>query len=264
MMITLSRLSFAGNAHRPPRCSSFRTLPVPCAVLSRAAVVFVALLWIVGACAQPLDIALSGAQFTVHVEAQGYPLDTYPRVSRTTVSSAPVSDRIDVLRSDYGIMNHAIASAGLFEVSDQTGWGMANASATSRLWFSPLADTTQTLGVDISISSGHGPFTAGSLSLLDLTANSELWNYNWSYCSPGNIPWSQPVSWWTGSLSFNLQTGFLASHQYELTMQASSSAGDDSQQVSIQLTGLEVVPEPSAACLLAVFGAAFWMARRRR
>lgn len=208
--------------------------------------------------AQPLSVVISSAQYTTYVEAttQGFPDTTYPPISRTTVSSSPISDEIDMpfeMFSQVGT-NYVIANAGLFEVSDRTGWGRGNASATSQLWFSPLVDQTQTIGIQIYAVGATQPqmFTAGQVSLFDLTADSELWNYSWSvridpYAGPGNVPWDPADN---SRANFNLDTDFLASHQYELTMMTCSCAGDDTEIVQIQLTGLDAVPEPSVVSLI--------------
>jgi len=233
-------------------------------------------------CAQPLFVSVSGSQYTTYVEGVGYPPDTNPETSRTTVSSFPTSDEIDLPTQysgpDLYITNHAIASAGLSGVSDQTGWGFANAEAVSQLWFSPLADQTLTPNINIS---ARGPdladrtFTAGQVSLLDLTLNSELWNYSWNaggsvavpiqVSSGNNIPWDSDGY----TANFNLATDFRASDQYELTMIVCSNAGDDDESVQIRLTGLQQiglqeVPEPSTGLLLAMSGAALAIYRRCR
>jgi hypothetical protein len=216
---------------------------------------FVALLFVGSICAQPLNIAVSSAQYATYVEAQGYDTNTHsllPPISRMTILSSPVSDKIDVPfeQSFPNFTNHAIASAGLFEVLDHTGWGVANAGATNQLWFSPLVDQTQEIGIQIT-NSTVGPNTAGSISLLDLTSNSELWNYSWTLGpTTNNIPWAGGAKPYGVGANFNVDTVFLASHQYELTMSTFSNAGDDSEDVDIQLTGLQVVPEPSSACFL--------------
>ncbi len=222
----------------------------------RCVACFGSLLFVGSICAQSLNIAASSAQYTTYVWARD---DSGPPISRTTISSSPISDAIVIPIRGGIIINHAIANAGLFDVSDETGVGFANASATSQLWFSPLVDQTQTVGIQISVQ--NWPFNGGSVSLLDLTSNYELWNYSW-LGDPGNVPWEPGT--YHGAANFTLDTDFLASHEYELTMATSSNAGMDHERVQIQLTGLQVVPEPSTALLLAVGGAALAISRRRR
>lgn len=219
--------------------------------------------------AESLSIAISSAQFTTYVEAQGAPTTLYPPISRTTISPFPISDEIGLpLVEGFGAggTNYAIANAGLFEVSDRTGWGIANASATSDLWFIPLADQTQTIGIQICAVGATQPqiFTGGQVSLFDLTAGSELWNYSWSvrvdpYAGQGNVPWDPEDN---STANFNLDTTFLASHQYELTMMTCSCAGDDTEIVQIQLSGLDAVPEPTVIGLILLALAGFPLARR--
>jgi hypothetical protein len=221
--------------------------------LVRWIVSFVLLLSIGRAFGQPLNISASSAQYTTYVEGQGFPTNTFPPTSRTTVSLSPFRDELDfpiIMPPPLNGTNHSIANAALFEVSVQTGFGDANASATSQLWFSPLVDQTQAIGIQIT-TLNETVFTAGSLSLLDLTSNSELWNYHWDMGlqANGNVPWNSGA-WPPNTANFNVDTDFLASHQYELTMMATSQAANDTEFVDIQLSGLQVVPEPSSFRLL--------------
>lgn len=225
--------------------------------------------------AQPLYISVSDGQYLTYVEAQGSPVTTYPAISRTTTSSAPISDEIDQPLTDMWpgvITNYAIANAGSFTVSDQTGWGFANAEAVSQIWFSPSISQNQTLNLQIS-AFGHGAplsYTAGLISLLDLTSNFELWDYSWnaggSVSVPIQVPAGDNIPWdsqYPGTANFSFDTDFLASDQYELTMTVCSNAGDDTEDAQIQLTGLQAVPEPSADILLAVCSALAAVCRRR-
>jgi hypothetical protein len=215
--------------------------------------------------AQPLSVQVSGAQFTTYVEAHGVVAaqpPVYSDVSRTTILASPISDEIAQPYQEYfpTATNYAIAQAGLLVVYAQAGWGGANAEATSQLWFSPLSDQTQTIGIQLS-RGGLSFDGTGSISLLDLTSNTELWNYSWDYYGPVNFVWD-PDSGFSASL--NVDTDFLASDQYELTMIAESQAGDDDGSAQIQLTGLNAVPEPSTTLFLAGCGISLMIFRRQR
>jgi hypothetical protein len=235
----------------------------------RAAAGFIPLFLIGNLHAQPLSVAVFSAQYTTYVEAEGTPTSIYPPVSRTTVSAFPISDQIAMpLTEGFGAggTNYAVASTSPFGVSDRTGWGFANASATSQLWFSPAADRTQTIGIQIYAIGASQPcmFTGGQISLLDLTTSSEVWNYNWSVnVSPnaglGNVPWDLSDQ---SMANFNVDTGFLSSHQYELTMTVNSSAGDDTEIAQVQLIGLQAIPEPSSVRLLLLAAPGLFAARR--
>jgi hypothetical protein len=97
------------------------------------------------------------------------------------------------------------------------------------------------------------------LRILGLTANSELWDYSWSPIgvtgvpveipTGNNIPWNYDGS---GLTQITVDTSFLASDQYELTMMTASQAGGDNEIPNIQLTGLEAVPEPSTIAMIGV------------
>ena len=130
-------------------------------ILKRPALIASLFLVASGAYAQPpLYVAISqspsSSTFTSVTTAGGPPLsssDTNVTVSRTTTSTTPISDEIDQTIPSYqagaGQVTKAIANTGYFGVSDSTGWGFANASATSQLYFSPLADETTSIGVQI-------------------------------------------------------------------------------------------------------------------
>jgi hypothetical protein len=205
--------------------------------------------------AQSLSVSAYSAQYTTYVEASGYDATTgpIPAVSRNNVSAAPISDELSFPVSWVPTTNYAIANAGLLSSYTHAGWGIANASATSQLWFSPLSDQTQTIGIHISCS-GLSVGDGGSVSLLDLTSNTEFWNYNWGidFQPPANFPWDSSEAY--GTANFDVETDFLASDQYEVTITTISNAGDDNASAQIQLTGLQVVPEPA---VLPLFGAFF-------
>jgi hypothetical protein len=234
----------------------------------RTVALVVCLLWLVTpgiGQAQPLGIFASNAQYTVYVEARSYP-DYTNDVTRTTVLASPISDELEFPfdPDNYpGVTNYAIASAGLFTVSDHTGHGFANASATSQLWFSPFADQTQTIGISIYAFGANGGhmFSMGNVTLFDLSSDTEVWNYGWDYINPAadNIPWDDQGI--TADLA--LDTSFFASHQYELSLMTYSNAADDTEDVSIQLTGLQVVPEPSGIRLFLMSLLGLPMVRRK-
>ena len=218
--------------------------------------------------AQPLYVSVSSAQYLTYVEvfqATNFSNNMGNYESRTTISPSPISDEIDlpiIIGQGQGTITHAIANAGLFDVSDQSGWGFANAEGVSQLWFSPLADQNQALSFQITAyGPGSQAFTAGQASLLDLTSSSELWNYTWNAIGDtsqypvsiplglGNIPWVAPDF---ESANFSVTSKLLASDQYELTMIVCSNAGDDLENAEIQLVGLQVVPEPPSFGLFAM------------
>ena len=240
---------------------------------------FMSLLFIGRISAQPLYVTVSSAQYMAYVEvfqATTSENNSGNVVSRTTTTSSPISDEIDlpiIVGPGAGGVTHAISNTGLFGMSDQTGWGFANAEAVSQVWFSPLVDQTQTLNIQISAQGATQPqkFTAGQVSLLDLTANSELWNYSWnqggSVSVPVEVPSGNKIPWDSLDSSyanFSLDTDFMASDQYELTMIVCSNAGDDSEFAQVQLTGLQVVPEPSIVLLLTLCGTTLAILRRRK
>lgn len=214
--------------------------------------------------AQPLNISVSSAQYTTYVAARDYSQGG-ATISRTTVSATPFSDEIDV-PSQYFVDNTqvdnvAIANANLFMVSDQTIVGWAAATATTRYLFSPLADQTQSIGIQIDARGANGiSWTAGQISLMDLTLGSQIWGYSWNPSSlpdlstglsltpePSTVPWDT-----TGGITANfaLNTDFNQSDQYALAMMVESQAGTDVEFPQMQVTGLQVVPEPNSLPLM--------------
>ena len=216
------------------------------------------LLIVADAARAQLSINVTSAQYSTLVSAtiQTNGTGVVTTTARNTVSPSSASDNV----IEYGQMwpsesyNVAQAGAGasLFEVQGHTqafgepGLGQSIATATNQLVFSPQMDASQAIGIQFS---GCTPrFTAGSVSLYDLTAGVEVWDYGFDY--GWGLSGITPVSLSGGNGSVNPTTSLLASHQYELTMFTCMAAGNDSEQSLIQLTGLEVLPEPSIAALL--------------
>jgi hypothetical protein len=196
--------------------------------------------------------------------------------SRTLTATVPISDSL------YGVVSGALAAednASLFGIYVNTPsiaqiepdiCGNA-ASATSTLWFSPL--TSQTTSINIQFSGGdHWIMSAGgALSLLDVTSGNEVWNYGLPNPGQGANPdWSPWV--YTGEIitagtaTLALDTDFNAGDIYELNISTYTLAQNDpdSPWVSLQLSGLEPVPEPSAFIVLGLGSLALAMVRRCR
>ena len=239
--------------------SLFRTTIVWCLTC------FGSLLFVGSVCGQSLIVAVSSAQYVTYVEAKGYPVTTYPDISRTTTSPSPISDEIELPNYEYADLfggpstDYGIADAGLYGVSSATRT-VGNASASSQLLFSPLVDKTQAIVIQFTTSGQWLQNTAATISLSDLTSGLELWSY--SIYDNNVLPLVFASGNGVGVL--NLDTDFLSSDQYELTMMTSSNAGDDSESVQIQLTGLQAVPEPSTSLLLAMCGTSLMIFRRKR
>lgn len=200
--------------------------------------------------AQPLPIRVSAAQYQAEIRAAWTSYSTNLASSSSSPTSVDLSVNLDANSDATGNAN-----ANLFEVRASIGtWGTGAfgwSSASSSLCFSPVVDKTQTLG--IQFNDYWRPYTGGAAKLTDMTSDLELWNYAWSPIHNGNVPWtSTGFSSWSAVL--NLETDFLASHQYELTMSTYGNSADDYESCGIQLTGLQVVPEPSSLCLLLMLG----------
>jgi hypothetical protein len=139
-------------------------------------------------------------------------------------------------------------------------WG-AGASATSDIWFSPLSNQTTT--INIQFASWYDFSVSCSVSLLDVTSGNQMWNYRWN-SSGGTIQWVSTGGTPNRIATLTLNTDFDPSHIYELTMYTEADSNvPDVEQISIQLSGLEPVPEPSTFALVSL-GAVAWLTLHRR
>jgi hypothetical protein len=205
-----------------------------------------------------VSIDVLNTQHTTFVSTwfRGEIQDSYSE--RTSVSSDPVSDYMYAEKFAYygpeyylGV-SEASANANLFDISVYT-WAneaenAASASAKSEVTFSPVMNSSDTISLDFSLR-GEYLYTAGFVSLFDVTSNQEIWNYGWEF--PGiiiGLPDLQPA------IALEIDTSFLAAHVYKLEMFTQSWANGDVQWVDIALSGLEPtrVPEPSTLLLLGI------------
>jgi len=75
------------------------------------------------------------------------------------------------------------------------------------------------------------------------------------------VPWDNPPSD-TRTATRMLGTALNASDTYELILRTGSQAASDSETESIQLSGLEAVPEPSTLALIGLASVVLAMAHR--
>jgi len=226
----------------------------------RMAKFFAAVVTLLGA------ISIQASQVDVQILAADYSIaltvvSNHFSYSRTTVSAAPFSDSMDILGRDYSFdpSCHALAEgrAGLFEVEGHTfAHGIsesmhANNEVRNQIQFSPVADQTQTIGIQATFG-GLESYTTGSARLFDLSLNQEVWTYGWGYFGIG------------ADTLWEVETAFQASHQYELTMMTAMDASNDSESVLLQVTGLAAIPEPSAIAIFSLSCAMLLTGRNRR
>lgn len=199
-----------------------------------------------------LQINILDSQYTTTVRV--IESESIPSFTRTQTSPVPINDSVDT--------SVASANAGLFGVSAQTAAfpyppdyiSTSSAFTESDLWFSPL--TSQTTAINIEISAGiepHFVFTFGNVNLLDITSGNEVWDYGWGWGLLNNgipVPWDNLGSWEDPQATLILNTDLNASDTYELSMSTGSSSAMDTEYESIQLSGLEPIPEPSAFALI--------------
>ena len=225
----------------------------------------------------PLPINIIATQYTTAVNMQRsiQPYDgSTTNFSRTQVSPAPISDAVyDTFTESLA----AEANADLFAIyantPTQSGidplfWN-SSASATSDVWFSPLTSETATLNIQFSGGDHWGFSSSGTLSLFDVTSGNEVWNYGWGGFAEGTVA-GVPVSElnpWGETTNLQLDTDFNAGDIYELalsTLTTAQNVDPMSPSISLQLSGLEAVPEPSTFALLGLGSLVLAMARRHR
>jgi len=201
-------------------------------------------------------------------------------IYRTQSLPVPISDSL-YYPSDPSGPTVANANAGLLGISAKTSAfsfapdliGGASAFTESDLWFSPL--TSQTATINIQIAAGpHFAFISGNVCLTDVTSGNEVWNYGWGSWiningAPSGIDNGTPIQWdnWptdTPTATLMLDTALNASDTYQLSLRTGSRASSDSENETIQLSGLEPVPEPSAFALVGLGSLALAMVFRRR
>jgi len=200
-----------------------------------------------------MQVEVSSAQFSTFVSATYISNGWFTTVSRPTISTSPTSDDLNVLGpAPYDGGGESRASSSLISVEAYSAVfnGHGSAVATNQISFSPLADQTQTLSLLFS-SDWRYYYCSGSVDLFDVTANADLWNYNWSGFQ-GTVPWVPTGGIGSATAELDPETAFLSSHTYRLTMITGAGSASDTDEAMIQLQGLEAVPEPHHGSLLVI------------
>lgn len=215
--------------------------------------------------AAPFGVSIFNANYTASVAVGGFTNNVFGGDSRPMVAPFPISNTYN----DLGPVE-AYASADTFGISASTQnlWPPhpnALATATTELTFAPLTSGTASIGLDF-FGANEWYYSDGYASLFDVTLNQTLWNYGWAYGSPSTVPWTNNYEGvaWKSHATVSVETDFSASDTYRLTMNTDTDANYDSQNVQIQLFGIQAaVPEPSTYALIGL-GAATWLVLRRR
>jgi hypothetical protein len=218
----------------------------------------------------PLPINIFDAQYTTSVSTSSWIIGGGETTdSRTLFSLVPISD---LMYHSVSGQLEAEANVGLFDISAFTAAdGLHDplrsgsvASAQSEIWFSPLTSQTTTVNLQFSGWS-QWYYSEGSVSLLDVTSGDEVWNYGWNSYVSGTVPWEPTGGNPSMTASLTLDTDFIAADTYELNMYThTDSTPPDSEQILIQLFGLEPIPEPSTSILFGLGSFALAMVHRRR
>jgi hypothetical protein len=186
--------------------------------------------------------------------------------TRTTTNTAPVTDEY-LVPYRLGGAQGGIAYADIFEVSTWTLQGKATgddgslqqiwAYAKSELTFTPYASGTASIDVTFLLGGYAQIYSESMVRLVDLTTGNEVWAVGWAYRD-------QPSANALAVAPTSLATQLDASHFYQLALFARTDARDDWESLTVRVTGLEAVPEPSTLLLVGFGVSAVAIKRRRR
>jgi len=221
--------------------------------------------------AAPVTIQVVQATYNGSLSATVRDLRTDPVTettqSRALLGSSEVSDDLYLQASQSFAAASADAKLFSTEANTSSGQGFGRhafsaAEIRALIDFQPLVDTNASVGIDM-LGLYQSEFSEGLVSLVDLTLNELLWEYVWDELPENStVPWvrvggNRTASWAT-------DTPFLASHQYQLEMFTSTHSNKDAQRITVNVSGLHVVPEPASALLFGASLGALLALRRSR
>jgi hypothetical protein len=224
------------------------------------------------ASAAPIGINIVTAAYTLRLTSSTTDNTTDPSSPLTetkaqVVSSlVPTSDSL-LVTAPSGSMALAEGYADLFSTTVHTESGSrfgdhagAQAEVDALVEFTPIADGTGSIGIDM-LARFQSQFSEGFVSLVDLSLGAGLWRYSWDqFQATDTLPWVLANG--TFSSSFIVDSSLIASHKYRLEMFTATNSNNDEQLVTLGISGVKAVPEPSILALL--FTAAVPAILRRR
>ena len=200
-----------------------------------------------------------------------------PGISRMTTTDEPASDTVT-----YNNVLLAHATAQPFSLrAHSDGWRLwftgetwhhSTAGAKSEIWFCPVTSGATTLDFK-SVGYYVWAFSRGYINLTEVTSGRTLWEYGWDLAitdppfpwQDGQVPWTEatPSDPNDSNVAANLllNTTFDSAKTYKLTMFTQTFADEDDQIITMNLSGLSIVPEPS---VLAICSGAVLLAFRRK
>ena len=242
----------------------------------------IGLLTPVGAQADPIGINVLSATYSANVTLQvntsgGAPTTTTTSGSSSVSESLEVHDPFTTIDPNDG----SVISSGdyVINASGRADWlgvseelrqvsnhWQAQAVADFDLTFSPVANGTATLGVDVTRSGEYG---SGFGSLFDVTTQQDVWRFYFGFDFGGcdfcpvvvNEGGIESVPGW--SSPFALQTALDAADVYDLHLTSSTFNPGFGTFSSVQVSGLVPVPEPSSLILVGMAIAATLASQRR-
>jgi hypothetical protein len=237
-------------------------------------------LLLLGACCSseadsPFEVSMLNSQYTTYVMVQGTngesgtitqagDFQLWPwGNSRMTVSPAPVSDEMYAPVSGllsaqagaeiFGVSAYSSMGGFEHEVDVMAGAHNATAGAEGEISFSPLVSGTVNLELDFA-GNYEWFYSQGFANLIDLTSGQTLWAYGWNMSDESS--WIRNANG-TASAIYSLETTLSVSDTYALTMYTQTFSDSDAEEATIQLSGLEVVPESPGFTAVGTGGVVF-------
>jgi hypothetical protein len=226
------------------------------------------------ALADPMPIGIVSTRYKTFVEtthALDPDLSEVVVTARSQDSTTAISDSLRVNDAEWARVHSDLFSISTYtEAKDPvTRFAYSKASAESVTEFLSLQSGTVLLNVDLTAEDYAILFSQGAVTLVDVTAGLMLWDYWWDTRNAnfGNVPWIAQgtcCSLWTAGL--DLETPLSASHLYSLRIfGGTDSSIPDLETLTISVSGLQPVPEPSTLFLVGSAAAiGVWRRRCRR
>jgi hypothetical protein len=218
--------------------------------------------------AAPIDVEVLSAQYETFVST-GYVTETSTfSDSRTQLGGQPLADLLQVNGVDWARAEaRSFSLANFSDSNSQDGISSTSSSTIAKtvLEFAPVVDASGTLTLQVT-GRLQWLFSEGYAQLLDLTAGQQLWMYEWGVFDAGNLFWESPPGFGGVRATVDVAQSLFAGHVYELTLYTGTfSRSGHGQEMTMQLSGLATVPEPSSLLLVVtgLIGAGVHRWRRR-
>ena len=159
-------------------------------------------------------------------------------------------------------------------------------SSSLMIRFSPTSSGLMDVLIDVALLGAALPYSEGFVSLVNVTLDEPLWFHHWGYQGDPDIQGAgadraEPYlaydmkerirfSYMDGKYGWgdygqvSQATNLSEDHEYRLVMYSECNANGDTERVFLDVSGLEIIPEPATLSLLTLGSLALMMVRRRR